>query len=38
VFIASAVHAPGGLSAETLAELFAHRPFAPTAAMPALAW
>jgi HAD superfamily hydrolase (TIGR01459 family) len=38
VFIASAVHVPGGLSAETLAELFAHRPFAPTAAMPALAW
>jgi hypothetical protein len=38
VFIASAVHVPGGLSAETLAELFAHRPFAPVASMSALAW
>jgi HAD superfamily hydrolase (TIGR01459 family) len=38
VFIASAVHAPGGLDAGTLAKLFAQRPFAPVAAMPALAW
>jgi HAD superfamily hydrolase (TIGR01459 family) len=38
VFIASAVHVPGGLSAETLAELFADRPFAPVAALPGLVW
>jgi HAD superfamily hydrolase (TIGR01459 family) len=38
VFIASAVHAPGGLNAKTLSELFAHRPFAPVAALPALVW
>jgi HAD superfamily hydrolase (TIGR01459 family) len=38
VFIASAIHAPGGLSPEVLAELFANRPFAPIAAMTALAW
>jgi HAD superfamily hydrolase (TIGR01459 family) len=38
VFIASAVHAPGGLNAGTLVKLFAQRPFAPVAAMPALAW
>jgi HAD superfamily hydrolase (TIGR01459 family) len=38
LFIASAVHVPGGLDAATLTELFAHRPFAPVAAMPALVW
>jgi ribonucleotide monophosphatase NagD (HAD superfamily) len=38
VFIASAVHMPGGLDAGTLAKLFADRPFAPVAALPALAW
>jgi HAD superfamily hydrolase (TIGR01459 family) len=38
VFIASAVHLPGELNARTLADLFAPRPFAPTAARPALVW
>ena len=38
VFIASAIHAPGGLGADVLRELFAARPFAPIAALPALAW
>lgn len=38
VFIASGVHAPHGLDAGVLDELFAHRPFAPIAALPALAW
>jgi ribonucleotide monophosphatase NagD (HAD superfamily) len=38
VFIASAVHLPGALNARTLAELFATRPFAPIAALPALVW
>ena len=38
LFIASAVHVPEGLNAATLAKLFAHRSFAPIAAMPALAW
>jgi HAD superfamily hydrolase (TIGR01459 family) len=38
VFVASPIFAPGGLSEATLAELFAARPFAPVAAMPALAW
>lgn len=38
VFIASAIHAPGGLSPEVLTELFAKRPFAPIAALTALAW
>jgi len=38
VFIASAVHVPGELDAGTLVELFADRPFAPIAALPALAW
>ena len=38
VFIASAIHAPGGLSADVLRGLFAPRPFAPIAALPALAW
>ena len=38
VFIASAVHLPGDLDARTLAELFASRPFAPIAALPALSW
>jgi HAD superfamily hydrolase (TIGR01459 family) len=37
VFIASAVHLPGGLNAQTLDELFASRPFRPIAALPALA-
>jgi HAD superfamily hydrolase (TIGR01459 family) len=36
VFIASAVHLPGGLNARTLNELFASRPFRPIAALPAL--
>jgi HAD superfamily hydrolase (TIGR01459 family) len=38
VFIASAIHAPGGLSADVLRDLFAPRPFAPIAALRALAW
>src|SRR5262245_3402001 len=38
VFIASAVHLPGELNERTLADLFATRPFAPTAALPALVW
>jgi HAD superfamily hydrolase (TIGR01459 family) len=38
VFIASAIHAPGGLSPDVLRDLFATRPFAPVAALPALAW
>jgi HAD superfamily hydrolase (TIGR01459 family) len=38
VLIASAVHLPGGLDAQTLGQLFAERPFAPIAAMPGLAW
>jgi HAD superfamily hydrolase (TIGR01459 family) len=38
LFIASAIHAPGGLSATILGELFATRPFKPIAALPALAW
>jgi HAD superfamily hydrolase (TIGR01459 family) len=37
VFIASAVHMPGGLNANALHDLFAARPFAPIAALPALA-
>jgi HAD superfamily hydrolase (TIGR01459 family) len=37
VFIASAVHLPGGLNALTLDALFASRPFRPIAALPALA-
>jgi HAD superfamily hydrolase (TIGR01459 family) len=37
VFIASAVHLPGGLSARALDELFASRPYRPIAALPALA-
>jgi HAD superfamily hydrolase (TIGR01459 family) len=36
VFIASAVHLPGGLNARTLNELFASRPFRPIAALPGL--
>ena len=36
-FVASAVHVPGGLKANTLDGLFASRPFAPVAALPALA-
>lgn len=38
VFIASGVHAPGGLSSETLTDLFPSREVRPIAAMPALAW
>jgi HAD superfamily hydrolase (TIGR01459 family) len=38
VFIASAVHLPEGLSAGALESLFADRPFAPLAALSALAW
>jgi HAD superfamily hydrolase (TIGR01459 family) len=38
VFIASAIHAPGGLSADVLRDLFASRPFAPIVALPALSW
>jgi HAD superfamily hydrolase (TIGR01459 family) len=38
VLIASSVHVPGGLDQETLRDLFAQRPFAPVAALPALAW
>jgi HAD superfamily hydrolase (TIGR01459 family) len=38
VFIASAVHLPGGLGARALDELFAARPYRPIAALPALAW
>ena len=38
VFIASAVHLPGELNERTLADLFAARPFAPIAALPALDW
>jgi HAD superfamily hydrolase (TIGR01459 family) len=38
VFIASGVHLPAGLDAGSLGELFAERPFAPIAALPALAW
>jgi len=38
VFIASAVHAPDGLSPASLAALFNGRPFAPVAALAALAW
>ena len=38
VFIASAIHMPGGLNAAALHDLFAARPFTPIAALPALAW
>jgi HAD superfamily hydrolase (TIGR01459 family) len=38
VFVASPIFAPDGLSAAVLDGLFAERPFAPVAAMPALAW
>jgi HAD superfamily hydrolase (TIGR01459 family) len=38
VFIASAVHLPGGLDEPALARLFASRPFRPIAALPALVW
>jgi HAD superfamily hydrolase (TIGR01459 family) len=38
VFIASPIFLPDGLAAAGLANLFAQRPFAPVAAMPALAW
>ena len=38
VFIASAVHAPGGLSEKALTDLFGKRSFAPIAALPALVW
>ena len=38
VFIASAIHAPEGLSPAVLQQLFQSRPFAPVAALPALVW
>ena len=38
VFIASAVHLPGGLDEAALNQLFASRPFRPIAALPALVW
>lgn len=38
VFIASPIFLPDGLSASALTELFAERPFAPVAALPALVW
>ena len=38
VFIASAIHAPEGLNSATLGKLFHARPFAPIAALAALAW
>jgi HAD superfamily hydrolase (TIGR01459 family) len=38
VFIASALHLPEGLSTAALQRLFKERPFAPLAALPALAW
>jgi HAD superfamily hydrolase (TIGR01459 family) len=38
VFIASAVHAPDGLSPAVLQQLFQSRAFAPVAALPTLAW
>jgi HAD superfamily hydrolase (TIGR01459 family) len=38
VYVASGVHAPGGLSAEALAELFPGAAIRPIAALPALAW
>jgi len=38
VFISSPIFLPDGLSAPALAKLFAERPFAPIAALPALAW
>jgi HAD superfamily hydrolase (TIGR01459 family) len=38
VFVASPIFVPNGLDATVLRELFAGRPFAPVAALPALAW
>jgi HAD superfamily hydrolase (TIGR01459 family) len=38
VFIASAIHAPEGLNSAALGKLFQARPFAPIAALAALAW
>jgi HAD superfamily hydrolase (TIGR01459 family) len=38
VFIASPIFVPNGLNAAVLGDLFAGRPFAPVAAMTALAW
>ncbi|MGE0024823.1 MAG: TIGR01459 family HAD-type hydrolase [Hyphomicrobium sp.] len=38
IFIASGVHAPGGITGETLAELFPSPGMRPIAAMPALVW
>jgi hypothetical protein len=38
LFVASAVYAPAGLTTAAITDLFAERPFAPIAAMPALAW
>jgi HAD superfamily hydrolase (TIGR01459 family) len=38
IFIASGVHAPGGLTSETLAKLFPSSDIRPLAAMPGLEW
>ncbi len=38
VFVASGVHAPGGLTSETLTELFPSPAIRPIAAMPSLVW
>jgi HAD superfamily hydrolase (TIGR01459 family) len=38
VFVASPIFVPDGLSEAALGRLFADRPFAPVAAMPALTW
>src|SRR5262245_2006562 len=38
VFVASPIFVPNGLDAAGLHDLFAGRPFAPVAALPALAW
>lgn len=38
VFVASPIFLPEGLNATALVRLFADRPFAPVAALPALAW
>jgi len=38
LFIASPIFVPNGLDASVLGDLFADRPFAPVAAMPALVW
>jgi ribonucleotide monophosphatase NagD (HAD superfamily) len=38
VLVASPIFAPGGLNEAVLGDLFAARPYAPVASMPALAW